>query len=397
VLLCAAATSAQFRAGIQGTVTDSQGGAVSDASITVTNKETAKAQQITSSGEGFYRASGLPPGTYTVTAEKTGYKKKVLESVSVSAETTQGLDITLEVGEVSATVTVSGEAGTALQTENATIGGSISTREIQRLPQVGRDPYQLVRLAPGVFGLGARSGNGGAVGFPNRSTGGESGGNIFATENRPEISAGGQRVEANSIQIDGVTAMSQNWGGSAVITPNQESVKEVRVLATNYSAENGRNTGAQIQVVSQTGTNAFHGSLFFKRNTPGMNAVQNFARAGTAIRDDPQRVNQFLSQYGGSIGGPIYLPRFGEGGPAYRSGKDKLFFFFSYETLRQSGSKLEGFWNETPQYFNAVRAWAPTASRREFSTSWGRPGSPALILLRIVLLSASPKGRTVGR
>ncbi|MCA1603402.1 MAG: carboxypeptidase-like regulatory domain-containing protein, partial [Acidobacteria bacterium] len=236
VLLCVAAASAQFRAGIQGTVTDPQGGAVSDATITVTNKETAKAQQVTSSGEGFYRVTGLPPATYTVTAEKTGYKKKVLESVSVAAETTQGLDIALEVGEVSATVTVSGEGTTALQTENATIGGSISTREVLRLPQVGRDPYQLIRLAPGVFGQGAFIGQGNAVRFPNGGTGGDSGGNIFSTENRPEISAGGQRVESNNIQIDGVNAMSQNWGGSAVITPNQESVKEVRVLATNYSA-----------------------------------------------------------------------------------------------------------------------------------------------------------------
>ncbi len=356
VLLCTAATSAQFRASIQGTVTDPQGAGVAEATIAVTNKETGKVQQVTSSGEGFYRVSNLPPGTYIVTAEKTGYKKKILESVTVSAETTQGLDIALEVGEVTATVTVSDEAGTALQTENATVGGSISTREIQRLPQVGRDPYQLIRLAPGVFGLGARTGNnGGAVRFPNGNSGGDSGGDIFATENRPEISAGGQRVESNNIQIDGVNAMSQAWGGSAVITPNQESVKEVRVLATNYSAEHGRNTGAQIQVVSQTGANDFHGSLFFKRNTPGMNAFQNFVRAGTALRENPQRANQFLSTYGGSIGGPIYLPRFGEGGPGYWSGKNKLFFFFSYETFRKDESKQEGQWVETLQYFDQVR------------------------------------------
>ncbi len=378
--------NAQFRAGIQGTVTDPQGGAVTEAMITVTNKETAKAQQVTSSGEGFYRVSSLPPGTYTVTAEKTGYSKKVLESVSVSAETTQGLDITLEVGEVTATVTVSGEGTTALQTENATIGGSISTREVLRLPQVGRDPYQLIRLAPGVFGQGAFIGQGNAVRFPNGGTGGDSGGNIFSTENRPEISAGGQRVEANNIQIDGVNAMSQNWGGSAVITPNQESVKEVRVLATNYSAENGRNTGAQIQVVSQSGANAFHGSLFFKRNTPGMNAFQRFTRAGTALRENPQRVNQFLSTYGGSIGGPIYLPRFGEGGRSYWSGKNKLFFFFSYETATRDSSRQEGQWVQTLQYANAVRNLRPNSIA---ATIYNFPG---VIPLRI----ASVDSRSCG-
>ncbi|MGH9902026.1 MAG: hypothetical protein ACRD68_09470, partial [Pyrinomonadaceae bacterium] len=114
------------------------------------------------------------------------------------------------------------------------------------------------------------------------------------TENRPAISANGQRVEANNFQIDGVGANSQAWGGAAVVTPNQESVKEIRVLANNYSAEFGRNSGAQVLVVSQSGANDFHGSFFFKRNTPGMNSFQDFARAGTALRSDPQRVNQFL-------------------------------------------------------------------------------------------------------
>ncbi len=384
--------NAQFRAGIQGTVTDPQGGAVADATITVTNKETAKEQQVTSSDEGFYRVSGLPPATYTVTAEKTGYSKKVLESVSVSAETTQGLDITLEVGEVTATVTVS-EAGTALETENATIGGSISTREVLRLPQVGRDPYQLIRLAPGVFGQGAFIGQGNAVRFPNGGTGGDSGGNIFSTENRPEISAGGQRVESNNIQIDGVNAMSQNWGGSAVITPNQESVKEVRVLATNYSAENGRNTGAQIQVVSQSGANEFHGSLFFKRNTPGMNAFQRFTRAGTALRENPQRVNQFLSTYGGSIGGPIYLPRFGEGGRSYWSGKNKLFFFFSYETATRDSSRLEGQWVQTLQYANAVRNLRPNSIA---ATIYNFPGVIPLRIASVDSRSCGSAGFTQG-
>ena len=131
--------------------------------------------------------------------------------------------------------------------------------------------------------------------LPNRSVRGSSD-QVFATENRPAVSAGGQRVEGNNFQIDGVTAMSQAWGGAAVVTPNQESVKEVRVLANNYSAEHGRNTGAQVLVVSENGTNNFHGSLFFKRNTPGLNSEQDFVRAGTAIREDPQRVNQLLSQ-----------------------------------------------------------------------------------------------------
>lgn len=345
VLVAATTTHAQFRAGVQGAVTDAQGAAVIGATVTLTNKETNRTQQATSGDEGFYRFDQLAPGAYSITAEAAGFKKQVLENVIVSAEETQGLGILLETGEVTETVTITSEVGQGLNTENASVAGSITEREVQRLPQVGRDPYELIRLTPGVFGLGARSGSGGSVGLPNSVGPGGSNDQIFATENRPAISANGQRVEANNIQIDGVGAMSQAWGGAAVVTPNQESVKEIRVVANNYSAEFGRNSGAQIQVVSQNGTNDFHGSLFFKRNTPGMNTVQDFTRAGTAIREDPQRVNQFLSQYGGSVGGPIL--------------KNRLFFFFSYETVRSSNSRVQSFWIETPQYVSAVNSQRP--------------------------------------
>ncbi|HYG82629.1 MAG TPA: TonB-dependent receptor [Pyrinomonadaceae bacterium] len=341
----AVAAQAQFRAALQGVVTDPQGGAVVGATVTLTNKETNQTQEATSSDEGFYRFDRLAPGTYVLTAESGGFKKKVLENVEVRAEEVQGVNVELEAGEISETVTVSSTVGETLQTENANVGGSISERELQRLPQVGRDPYELVRLTPGVFGLGSRNATGGAQNLPGQVGPGGSNSQIFQTENQVPVSAGGQRPEANNFQIDGVNAMSQAWGGAAVVTPNQESVKEVRVVANSYSAEFGRNAGAQVLIVSQTGTNDFHGSLFFKRNTPGMNAFQNFDRAGTAIREDPQRVNQFLSQYGGSIGGPIL--------------KDRLFGFFSYETVRSSSSRIEGFWIETPQFVSTVNAARP--------------------------------------
>ena len=124
--------------------------------------------------------------------------------------------------------------------------------------------------------------------MPNQDGPGGSSNSVFATENQVPISANGQRVEANNFQLDGVTAMSQAWGGAAVVTPNQESVKEIRVSSSSYSAEFGRNTGAQIQVVSQNGTNLFHGSAVFKRNTPGLNtvpAVGRSARRKAAARE----------------------------------------------------------------------------------------------------------------
>jgi hypothetical protein len=285
--LCSTAVWAQFRAGIQGTVTDAQGAAIVGATIKLTSKETNRTQEIKSGDGGFYRFDRLAPGAYSMTAEMSGFKKKLLENVQVDAEQTQGVNIKLDAGAVAETVTISAEATAQLHTENPNIDGAISAREIRRLPQLGRDPYELVRLAPGVFGLGARDGRGNSVGLPNSVGPGASNNQIFETENRPAVSASGQRVEDNNIQIDGVTAMSQAWGGAAVVTPNQESVKEVRVLANNYSAEFGRNTGAQVLVVSENGTNDFHGSFFFKRNTPGLNSEQDFVRAGTAIREDP--------------------------------------------------------------------------------------------------------------
>ncbi|HEV2665159.1 MAG TPA: carboxypeptidase-like regulatory domain-containing protein, partial [Blastocatellia bacterium] len=359
--LCSTAVWAQFRAGIQGTVTDGQGAAIVGATIKLTSKETNRTQEIKSGDEGFYRFDHLAPGAYSMTAEKSGFKKKLLENVQVEAEETQGVNVQLDAGAVEDTVTISAEATEQRHTENPNIDGSLSTREIRRLPQIGRDPLELVRLAPGVFGLGARSGNGGPEGLPNSVGPGASNDQIFATENRPAISAAGQRVEANNIQIDGVTAMSQAWGGAAVVTPNQESVKEVRVLANNYSAEFGRNTGAQVLLVSENGTNDIHGSFFFKRNTPGLNSEQNFVQAGTAIREGPQRVNQFLSQWGGSVGGPVYFPLFGLGGKPVWKGKDKLFFFFSYETVRRSSTRLESQWIETPDFVNLIRTQRPNS------------------------------------
>jgi hypothetical protein len=275
-----------------------------------------------------------------------GFKHKVIKDVVVTAEEFRGLDITLEPSAVKESVTVTAEAS-GLHTESAEVSGTLTTREIRELPQVGRDPFELVRLSPGVFGLGARSGTGDAVNLPNSQGPGGSNDQIFQTENQVPVTASGQRVEGNNYQIDGVTAMSQAWGGAAVVTPNQESVQEVRVLASNYSAEYGRNTGAQVLVVSKTGTNNFHGSMFFKRNSPGLNAKQDFVQSGTAIRESPQRVNQLLSQWGGSIGGPIL--------------KNRLFGFFSYETVRKSSSHLAGEWIETPDYVNAVKSRLPNS------------------------------------
>jgi hypothetical protein len=356
ILGLTATARAQFRAAIQGTVTDPAGAVVTDATVTLTNKGTAKTQTTTTSNEGFYRFSELAPGTYTLTVEKTGFKKSTLDNVVVSAEQVQGLDVVLTTGEVSETVTVTDVTTPALETEQANIDKNITTAEVKELPQFGRDPYNLLRLTPGVFGEGARSGSGQSANLPNQPGPGGSNRSIFQTENQVQISADGQRVTANNFQIDGTSVNSLTHGGAAVITPNQESVKEVRVIANVYSAEYGRNSGAQILTVSQNGTNQFHGSLFLKNDSPGLNAFNKYGGFNNA---PPTRVNTHLNQFGGSLGGPLVIPHFGEGGRAARLERDKAFFFFSYEGLRSNTSDTVNSFVETPEYRALVQQLRP--------------------------------------
>jgi hypothetical protein len=352
-LLCAMITAhAQFRAGVQGTVSDSSGALVPAAKVVLKDTETGKTQEVTTNDEGFYRITGLAPGKYELTVEKAGYKKSLSENVTVSAENIQGLDVILEIGEVTATVTITEEVTAQLETENANVDKGITTTEVKRLPQIGRDPYELIRLTPGIFGDAGRSSNGNSSGLPNSPGPGGSSNSIFQAENQPQITANGQRISANNFQVDGVSVNSLSHGGAAVVTPNQESVKEIHVSSTSYSAEDGRNSGAQIKVVSQNGTNDFHGSAFIKYDSPKLNAFNKYPN--DFGRGRVERVERFFRQFGGSLGGPLYLPRFGEGGPAVYSGRDRAFFFFSYEGLRDNTTTPSTGYVETPQFRQAV-------------------------------------------
>jgi hypothetical protein len=376
LLLLTASASAQFKAGIQGTVTDPSGAVVPGAKVTLTSLETGKSVNTVSSADGFYRFASLAPGRYKLEVERDGFRKKELESVVVGAEAIIGVDISLEAGSVSDTVTVSADSTPALQTENANIDRGITQQEIQRLPQFGRDPYELLRLAPGVFGQGGRTGGGAAVNLPNTTGPGGSNTSIFQVENVVPISANGQRVSANNFTIDGVSVNSLGWGGAAIITPNQESVKEIRVTSTSYSAEDGRNSGAQIKVVSQNGTNEYHGSGLFKYNEPGLNAFNKFGGIGgsaTAPNTPPVRVENKFRQYGGSFGGPILLPRFGEGGQSWYSGKNRLFFFVSYEGLRERTNNTYNQHLETDQYQQQIRTLRPNSVTAKVLAAAGPP------------------------
>src|SRR5215217_7513959 len=153
ILLLSLVAQAQFRAGVQGTVTDNAGATVAGATVTLTNRETNQTQTTTTGDNGYYRISGLPPGLYGLSVEVQGFKKGVVSELKVDAESIRGQDVVLEAGGITEVVTVQAEAA-PLETENGNVQRAITTEEVRRLPQAGRDPYELAKLAPGIIAPG---------------------------------------------------------------------------------------------------------------------------------------------------------------------------------------------------------------------------------------------------
>lgn len=361
--LCAVTAHAQFRASIQGTVTDPQGEVVPGATLTLTDTDTNHPITAISNASGVYNFSALPPDHFTLTAAAKGFKQQVIQDLHIIPEQPNAVNVTLELGEATTSVTVNGDTLPPLDTETASISGTVDSNQIQHLPSTGRDVFQLVQLAPGVFGDGAQSSNPGNAnqlpgtqgpGGANRSNG------IFQTENGPQANANGGQYETNGIQIDGISTVSAVWGGTSVITPSEDSVGNIKVLSNGYDAENGRFSGAQIQVTSKTGSNQFHGSAYFRASRPGLNAYQRYNGAGTFQPGTPSergllRDSERANQIGGSVGGPIL--------------HDRLFAFFSYETQRNNSQTPGTGWYETA----AFQALAPANSISKTYLSF--PGS----------------------
>src|SRR5882762_5426176 len=276
---CALPTYAQYRASIQGVVTDADGATVSGATLTLTNLETNQKLSATTDGNGIYNFNALPPSKYSLTVEKTGFRKKFLENVGVIPEQANAFNIQLDVGQVTETVTVNGDSTPLIDTETASVNGVVTANQIQHLPSFGRDVLKLAQLAPGAFGDQAQGGGGNSNNLPGTQTGGGASGGadgIFKTENGAQVIANGQQSENNGISIDGISTTSAVWGGATIVTPSEDSVDNVKVVSNSYDAENGRFSGAQIQITSKGGSNQFHGSLFFTTHQPNLNAFQPY-------------------------------------------------------------------------------------------------------------------------
>ncbi len=335
IVACNSLVQAQYRTSIQGVVSDPTGAVVAGAKLTLTNPATGQKQVRTSDASGVYNFNALAAARFRLEIERDGFEKKVLDNLDLIPEQPNALNIQLTVGAISTTVNVDASAAPFLDTETASVNGVVSANQIQHLPSYGRDVLKLAQLAPGVFGDGSQGSAGSGYDLPGTETGGGASGaddGIFKTENGAPISANGQQSPSNGVTVDGISTASAVWGGTTVITPSEDSIESFKIVSNGYDAENGRFSGAQLQITSKSGSNEYHGSAFITAHRPGLNAYQPFNGDGATDLRDPSRFNQI----GGSLGGPII--------------KNKLFAFFNYETIREHTDVPGNSWGDTAAF-----------------------------------------------
>jgi trimeric autotransporter adhesin len=318
-LITSSPVTGQLRsATITGKITDAMGRAIPNIEIHLINMETGTDINISTNESGEYTFPYLQSGTYTVSIKPTtGFSEYKRTNVILGTSETARIDITLQaagVGMLSVEVRDSGLS--ELQTEKTDVNSAVNSLIINNVPNVNHNPLAFTTLLPNVVGRG------GLYDQSERQFG-------IGTESRIRLSAlsvNGGAAFTNDIQLDGVSTQGSAYNEASVL-PNTEGLQEVRVISNNFSAEYGRGQGV-ITLTTKSGTNDWHGSAFARIRNEGLNA-NSFENNLRGI----QRKTFRPRTYGGTIGGPIYLPRFGEGGPSLWSGKNRAFFFLSYEGL----------------------------------------------------------------
>jgi uncharacterized protein YqkB len=299
---------------ITGTVTDPTGAVVPNAKITATSLDTGEVREVTSGDEGSYTLPELRAGRWRVNAEAQGFKSVTVEDYKVAVQVTHSLDFKLEIGAVADVVTVTAEQQVAIQTDSAVRQTNVNERQVKELPlQVsaefsGRTPLSFIFLDSNVTS-GAGSGT-------NASNFRVNGGQGLGTE----------------ILIDGAsTRRAQNGSFFSEVAPGPNAYQEFTISTSNFSAEYGQSSGGVVNFTLKSGGNEYHGEVYdlFRNNALNANSFINNSQGLDIVRDHEH-------DYGGNIGGPIYLPRFGEGGKSYWSGKNRAFFFFNMESYRFS-------------------------------------------------------------
>lgn len=304
LLLAPAANLAQvYYGGIAGSVTDPSGASIPSVQITITNKGTQTVFHTTSNDIGSYHVGQLVPGVYSVKAESTGFQVEVVDDVKVDVGTDSTVNVTMQVGQVTQEVTVGAKAP-VLETTNATVGTTVGNQAVTEMPLNGRSFTQLLELVPGSVSTG----------------------NTYQISGS-NYSISGNRSGMNMFQLDGIYN-NEEFFGQYAMQPPIDSIQEFQVQTNITSAEYGRAAGAAIAVATKSGTNQLHGSLweFLRNNDLDSNQwFNNFYNTPLGA----YRQNQF----GATAGGPVYIPH-------VYNGKDKTFWFFSYEGLRYAADSL---------------------------------------------------------
>lgn len=324
---------------LTGTLVDPSNAAVPNVNVTITEQGRQNTLSTTTDGSGRFAFTTLQPGTYTIDVKAQGFKSLRRENVTLLANDRLTLgDIQLEVGAVDQTVEVSAQA-VALKTESAERSDVLVTKQLENIAVNGRSYLALAALTPGVVSTGN---------FTVAGTGGLG-----------AISANGARPNQNQLSLNGVGNVDTGNNGDQLATISLDSVQEYRILTGVYQAEYGRSSGAQISVVSKSGTSQFHGSGYYYRRHDSLNANDWLSNRNNL----PRKLYRFDNP-GYTIGGPVSIP-----GLPFNRDKDKLFFFWSQEFQEQL----------TPE--NVRRVTVPTALERQgdFSQSIDRNGNRVFV------------------
>jgi hypothetical protein len=300
----------QSTAVLQGRVLDQNGAVVPHAGVTAKNIATGIERTGEADSEGNYQFAALPVGSYRVEVKAAGFKTEIVEHLSIEVARTVVQDFRLEVGDITQTINVTSDAP-LVETATTSVGQVINERTVQEIPLNGRYFIDLALLIPG----SVTPPQNGVLSPPTR------GGGSLA------LNTAGNREDTVNYQINGIT-LNDQINNILTFNPPLTSIREFKIDNSTFSAEYGRNSGAIVNVATRSGTQEFHGELyeFFRNDALDARNFFNF----TSSRPPPFKRNQF----GVALGGPLRLPRFGDGGPS--NGKNRAFFFFNYEVLRQS-------------------------------------------------------------
>lgn len=340
----------ETRGTISGTVRDTAGAAVPGATVTITNAGTNVSTEATSNEGGAFQVPFLQPGTYNVTATAQGFKKFLQPGIVVNVGSRADIDVAMEVGAVTEEVTITG-AAPLLDTTSGSGAAVLDNATLRSIPVFGNSALLAARALPGIQWTGA----------PNYL-------GLHSNVGASQISAAGGAA-GNEYVLDGIPNSGLNR--RAAFLPYTDAVEELRVSSSEFDASEGHSAGAIINMVTKSGTNQFHGSLSYLHWQQRFNATPSFTKAAyfqrinaaeasgnTALaerlRNEPRQATGRSNTYGATIGGPIYLPRFGEGGKPYFSGKNKLFFFFAYNGYKEAKS----------EEVTAINRTVPTAAHR---------------------------------